>query len=66
MQEVEFTKSELLQYYWQRLNLINDPHIRANPNLKKDFPEVISDPLKWYTFDIAVELQRNNSKLWLD
>ncbi|QLE45630.1 hypothetical protein FD723_35815 (plasmid) [Nostoc sp. C052] len=65
MQEVEFCKSELIQYYWQRLKLINDPYIKCNPNAKKYFPEVVSDQLKWESFDIAVELHRNNSKPWI-
>ncbi|MEH1808408.1 hypothetical protein [Nostoc sp.] len=58
------TKPELIEYYWQRLKLIQDPHLRANPNAKKDFPEVVLDPLKWWAFDAAVELHRNGSKPW--
>ncbi|HEY9804540.1 MAG TPA: hypothetical protein V6D25_29680 [Leptolyngbyaceae cyanobacterium] len=64
MRETEFSLSELIIYYWQRLALIHDPHHRANPNIK-DFAEVLRCPQKWKAFDIAVELHRNGSRPWI-
>jgi hypothetical protein len=62
----DFTKSELIQYYWQLLSLIKDPHLRANPNPKNfpEVPEVLLNPLKFDAFDIAVELHRSGSCPW--
>jgi len=57
-------KPELINYYFEQLDLITDPHLRANPNTKKDFPEVISCPQKFAAFDIAVELHRAGNRPW--
>ncbi|MEJ1932026.1 hypothetical protein WDZ92_17440 [Nostoc sp. NIES-2111] len=64
MRETEFSVPELIVYYWQRLALINDLHLRANASIKY-FPEVKSCPQKYKAFDIAVELHRNSSKPWV-
>ncbi|MBD2505674.1 hypothetical protein [Anabaena azotica] len=64
MSETEFSLSELIIYYWQRLSLITDQHHRANPSIK-EFAEVSRCPQKWKAFDIAVELHRNGSKPWV-
>ncbi|MBW4689242.1 MAG: hypothetical protein KME40_30150 [Komarekiella atlantica HA4396-MV6] len=65
MKEVEFSRPELIHYYWQRLSLIRDSHLRVNPSIKKDFPEALSCPQKFYAFDTAVELHRNGSRPWV-
>ncbi|AFY45737.1 hypothetical protein [Nostoc sp. PCC 7107] len=57
-------KPKLIHYYYQQLALIKDPYLRANPNITKDFPTVISDPHKFAAFDIAVELHRDGSRPW--
>ncbi len=64
MRETEFSVPELIVYYWQRLFLINDLHLRVNASIK-DFPEVKYCPQKYKAFDIAVELHRNSSKPWV-
>lgn len=58
-------KPELINYYFEQLALITDPYHRTNPNNKKDFLEVISDPQKFAAFDIAVELHRAGSLPWV-
>ncbi|MBD2302606.1 hypothetical protein H6G80_31365 [Nostoc sp. FACHB-87] len=62
--ERELSKPELIHYYYQRLALIQNPHLRANPNTK-DFPEVKTDPQKFAAFDLAVELHRAGSCPWV-
>ncbi|MBD2518133.1 hypothetical protein H6G93_24775 [Nostoc sp. FACHB-973] len=58
-------KPELIKYYFGQLALIANPHLRVNPNTKKDFLEVISCPHKFAAFDIAVELHRAGSRPWV-
>ncbi len=65
MKEAEFSQPELIHYYWQRLALIRDSHLRANPSTKKDFPKVLLCPQKFKAFDTAVELHRNGSRPWV-
>jgi hypothetical protein len=62
--EREFTKPELIQYYYQRLALITHAHLRNNASTK-DFPEAHSDPQKFYGFDLAVELHRSGGRPWV-
>ncbi|MCC5640279.1 hypothetical protein LC593_31490 [Nostoc sp. CHAB 5844] len=58
-------KSELIKYYFEKLALINDLYLRANPSTK-DFLEVLSNPVKFEAWVIATELHRNGSRPWED